>query len=210
MTNYTFLYDDACPMCQGYTSVFKDLKLSDRLAFSKVDGTKQPNLDLDRGRHEIPMIDTKTGEVRYGLDAMTTAIAAGIPMLRPIVRNRIFLKALKPLYWLITYNRRVIAGTKPPTEGFDCAPDFHAGWRWAYVVLAVAASVAIGLPATILLQGFGLALLAGLLKSEVRLAFLGHFVTVLLMATLIAASIPNAYGLMLAAIVAGWEVRRRL
>lgn len=210
MKNYTFLYDDACPMCQGYTSAFKRMKLSDRQAFSQIDITKLPALDLDRGRHEIPMLDTQTGEMRYGLDAMTTAIGEGVPILRPLVRNRFFLKALKPLYWLITYNRRLIAGTKPPLEGFDCAPDFHAGWRWSYVVLALVAAVAIGLPAPTLLLGFAFALATGLWRAKVRLEFLGHFATVLFIATVIAAAIPNAFGLVLAAVVAGWEGRRRL
>jgi len=210
MKNYSFLYDDACPMCQGYTSAFKRLKLSDRQAFSQIDLAKLPALDLDRGRHEIPMLDTETGEMRYGLDAMTTAIGEGLPLLKPIVRNRYLLKVLKPLYWLITYNRRVIAGTKAPEQGFDCAPDFHAGWRWAYVVLALAATVALGLPVPTLLLGFGIALAIGLWKSSVRLEFLGHFVTVLLIATVITAAVPNAFGLILAAVVSGWEGRRRL
>ena len=210
MANYTFLYDDACPMCQGYTSAFKKLKLSDRSAFSQVDMDKLPTLDLDRGRHEIPMLDTQTGEVKYGLDAMTTAIVEGIPILRPVVRSRFLLKVLKPLYWLITYNRRVIAGTKAPETGFDCAPDFHKGWRWAYVLLALAATIAVGLPSSALLLGFGIALILGLWRSKVRLEFLGHFTTVLLIATTIAAAIPNAFGLILAAVVAGWEGKRRL
>jgi len=210
MKNYTFLYDDACPMCQGYTSVFKRLKLSDRQAFSKIDVSDVLALNLDRGRHEIPMLDTQTGEVRYGLDAMTMAVGERIPLIRPLVRNRFFLKALKPLYWLITYNRRVIAGTKPPEEGFDCAPDFHAGWRWVYVVLALATTVVLGLPAPTLLLGFGIALAIGLWRSSVRLEFLGHFVTVLLIATVITAAVPNPFGLILAAVVSGWEGRRRL
>ncbi|MFK8058082.1 MAG: hypothetical protein AB8F78_18285 [Saprospiraceae bacterium] len=210
MKNYTFLYDDACPMCQGYTSAFKQLKLSDRQAFSQIDIDNLPGLDLDRGRHEIPMLDTQTGEVRYVLDAMTEAIGEGLPILRPLVRNGVFLKALKPLYWLITYNRRVIAGTKPPVEGLDCAPDFHAGWRWTYVALALAVALAIGLPNPALLLGFGIVLVVDLWRSKVRLEFLGHFATVLLIATIICAAIPNLFGLMLAGVVAGWEGRRRL
>ena len=209
MANYTFLYDDACPMCQGYTSVFKQLKLSDRSAFSKIDLSALPALELDRGRHEIPMLDTETGEFRYGLDAMTFAIAEGVPLLRPIVRHRVLHAALKPLYWLITYNRRVIAGTKPPTKGIDCAPDFHAGWRWTYIVLALIATLWIGLPAPALVLGFAIAFVTGILISEQRLEFLGHYVTVLLVATMITAAIPNGLGLMLAAAVAGWEGNRR-
>ena len=210
MANYTFLYDDACPMCQGYTSVFKQLKLSDRSAFSTINLKSLPILDLDRGRHEIPLLDADTGEVRYGLDAMTFAIGEGIPQLRPIVRNRVLRAVLKPLYWLITYNRRVIAGTKPPKEGFDCAPDFHKGWRWTYIALACTVIFCIGLPSPALVLGFAVAFAIGILKSKHRLAFIGHFATVLLIATIIAVAVPNTFGLMLAAVAAGWEGRRRL
>ncbi|MFK8163124.1 MAG: DUF393 domain-containing protein, partial [Lewinella sp.] len=93
MATHTFLYDDACPMCKGYTGVFTGLNWSERRAFSKLKAGEIPNLDLDRGRHEIPLYNTETGEVRYGLEAMTTVIGNALPHLKPLIRSRYFIAA---------------------------------------------------------------------------------------------------------------------
>jgi hypothetical protein len=208
MATHTFIYDDACPMCKGYTSLFTGLNLSERRAFSKLKPGDIPNLDLDRGRHEIPLYNAETGEVRYGLEAMTTVIGNALPYLKPLIRSRFFIAALKPLYWLITYNRRVIAGTKPPKEGFDCAPDYHVGWRVAYLALVALFVLLLGFPNPMLVLGFGLALVAGLLLLRDRLTFLGHFATVVLMAAILLAALPGTGGVVLAygvALVEGWR-----
>lgn len=210
MANYTFLYDDACPMCKGYTGVFTNLKWSNRKGFSTVKATDYPGLDRDRGRHEIPLLDRVTGEVLYGLDAMTTVIGNALPHLKPLLRHPFFIAMLKPLYWLITYNRRVIAGTKPPAEGFDCAPDYHPGWRLAYLAFALLAILLIGLPNIPLIDGFGLALVVGLLLHTDLLTFLGHFLTVLLGATLLLALLPGWIGGDAAFLFAAWQAGRRL
>jgi hypothetical protein len=210
MATHTFLYDDACPMCKGYTGVFTGLNWSGRRAFSKLKAGDIPNLDLDRGRHEIPLYNADTGEVSYGLEAMTTVIGNALPHLKPLIGSYYFIAALKPLYWLITYNRRVIAGTKPPTIGFDCAPDYHVGWRLAYLGLMATAVLLLGLPNIPLLLGFGLALVAGLLLHRDRLAFLGHFVTVVFMTSALLVILPGTIGLLVAYGIALWEGWRRL
>lgn len=206
----TFLYDDACPMCNAYTSAFTKLKWSDRTAFSKIGELKVKNLDLDRGRHEIPLFNPETGEVRYGLDAMTTVIAGALPHLKPLIRNRFFVAALKPLYWLITYNRRIIAGTKPPATGFDCAPDFHLGWRLAYLILAVLIVLTLGTLPGILLAGLGLTLAAAVFLTNDKMDALGHIFTIGILASLIAWVLPGAIGVALAYVVTGGELWRRL
>jgi hypothetical protein len=210
MATHTFLYDDACPMCKGYTSVFEIMRWSKRRGFSTIKAVDIPGLDLDRGRHEIPLVDTETGEVRYGLDAMTTVLAEGMPLLRPVLRHAWLTAILKPLYWLITYNRRVIAGTKPPAEGFDCAPDYHLGWRVTYLAVAALLIVVIGLPPAIMLAGFGLATVAGLALHTDRIEFLGHLLTVILAASILLAILPGWIGLGAAYLFATWEGWRRL
>ncbi len=209
MATHTFIYDDACPMCKGYTGVFRTLDWSDRRAFSTLKTDEVPALDLDRGRHEIPLINLRTGEIRYGLEAMTTVIGNALPHLKPLVRSRLLLTLFKPWYWLITYNRRIIAGTKPPPTGFDCAPDFHPGWRLAYIALLVGVVVWLGLPSLPLAMGFGLLLLAGLGLHPDRISFLGNFVTVLFLAALVLAVVPGLPGTLLAGGLAVAETWRR-
>ncbi|MEM6394740.1 MAG: DCC1-like thiol-disulfide oxidoreductase family protein [Bacteroidota bacterium] len=209
MANHTFLYDDACPMCQAYTGAFKHLKWSDRKAFSSLKEKEWPKLDLDRGRHEIPLLDKESGEIRYGLDAMTTVMANAMPALRPLLRSRLLLAILKPLYWLITYNRRVIAGTHAPATGIDCAPDYHRGWRWTYVILAFSAAALIGLP--ISFWGIaGLSLIVGLMLSSEQLTYLGHLSTVALGTACLYALIPGWLGITATCGFVIWQLWHRL
>ncbi|MEO0733932.1 MAG: DCC1-like thiol-disulfide oxidoreductase family protein [Bacteroidota bacterium] len=209
MADYTFLYDDVCPLCQAYTAGFARLQWSDRKPFSQVDHRSCDNLDLDRGRHEIPLLDAETGEVHYGLDAMTTVLGQGLPFLRPLFRHPYFLAALKPLYWLITYNRRVIAGTKPPATGFDCAPDFHRAWRLAYVGIMVLVISLLGWPPVLLTAGMVVLLVVGGVLHGNYLVFAGHWVTLVFVAALISALIPGILGLGLAYAWLAWELWRR-
>lgn len=209
MANHTFLYDDACPMCKGYTSVFTSMKWSKRRAFSEINLNGVEGLDLDRGRHEIPLLDEKTGKIKYGLEAMTTVLANAMPLFRPLLKHPWLIATLKPLYWLITYNRRVIAGTKSPKAGFDCAPDFHRGWRLTYLAVTALLTVFIGLPPAVMTIGFLTTGGAGLLLLPDKLEFLGHLFTIFLIVSITAAILPGLLGTGLACGLAIWESWRR-
>lgn len=134
----TLVFDDSCPLCQAYTGAFERLGWADRQSFSTC--ADLASLDLDRARHEIPMFDGDS--VRYGLDSLFTVLGGQLPLLEPILRHRVTAAVLGPVYSFISYNRREIAGCPPPDVGFDCAPDFHAGWKLAYVGAASGVTVA--------------------------------------------------------------------
>ncbi len=143
------LYDDSCPLCRAYTQGFVKIgALPEGGRQGLADAAERlpecvARLDLHRARHFIPLVDRNTGEVRYGLDALCTILADRFPRLRWLFRSRLPRLAY-PLYWLITYNRRVIAGCPPPTHGFDCAPDFALVPRLTYVLLALGGWMALG------------------------------------------------------------------
>ncbi len=127
----TLVYDANCPMCSWYTGKMIEngmLAHEGRSSFGQLDIDNQCQLDLNRARHEIPMIDNATGEVVYGLDALALVVANSYPFLSPIVTNKVFKSTLKPLYYFISYNRRVIAGGEQE-EGFSFGPDFNLQWR---------------------------------------------------------------------------------
>ena len=206
----TLIYDDACPMCKAYTAGFKRVGWCNRTAFSGVVQRAIPaGLDLDRARHEIPLVDPETGEVYYGLDAMTRVMAAGVPALRPVLRSHLLHALLTPLYKIITYNRRVIAGTHAPAVGFDCAPDRHRGWRWTYITVMVAFTVWLGLPG-LLSALVAIGGLAGLYIAHDRLNYLGHYDTVIFLAALAINLLPVAIAPLAASLLIGFETHRRL
>jgi len=138
-------YDDSCPMCQLYTAGFVRagvLPREGRVAFGQA-ASQCPEafgkLDTERARLAIPLVDRTTGEVAYGLDALFLLIGHGFPALRPLFRGHVLKALLTPLYRLISYNRRQLAGCRPPVAGFDCRPAFHTGWRalWLGIALTV-------------------------------------------------------------------------
>lgn len=136
----TLIYDNTCPMCDIYSHAFVSKGMLDkegRKNFEELDTATLAKLDKDRARHEIPLVDNTTGEVLYGLDALTLIVANALPVFKPMITSGWFKKILTPLYKFISYNRRVIAGSFYGGVGFDCAPDFHLGWRLALIVAGI-------------------------------------------------------------------------
>lgn len=142
MSDFTIIYDDSCPMCKRYTRGFEQAgwlgKNGKRVGFSEAARDEVHQLDIDRARHEIPLIDHAQGRVLYGKEALFRVLSCRFPFFDPLFRNGLFRAFIHALYQVITYNRRVIAASRPPATGFDCAPDYHAGWRWTYIGIAVA------------------------------------------------------------------------
>lgn len=131
------VYDDSCPMCRLYTYWFVAwgfLRAENRIGFANAPDEVMNHLDLDRGRHEIPLFDRKSKETVYGLRALMSVLESKWTMLKPLFRCRVFYWMLFPVYQVITYNRRVIAGCGT-TCGFDCAPDLSRFYRSLYLGL---------------------------------------------------------------------------
>ena len=146
--NKVIVYDDSCPMCRLYTHWFVAwgfLKAENRVGFAHAPDKITQSVDLNRARHEIPLFDRMTGETLYGLQALTHILQSRWRWLKPVFESRIFWWTFHPIYEVVTYNRRVIAGCKH-CSGFDCAPDFNRFYRAVYVIGAAAtASLMTGL-----------------------------------------------------------------
>lgn len=213
LENKVIIYDDVCPMCNAYTGGFVRLGwLKQRSGFVNATPELLQKLDLDRSRHEIPLLDTETGEVLYGLDALFLILGTRFPLLRPVFRSRLFRAPLYQLYQIITFNRRIIAGTTPPAQGFNCAPDVNLFYRWLYIGLALTGAVALGAPlmmktTPIEIAMFALhatALLAGIFAAH-KLDFIGHWATLLLLNALLLSMLPEAAISQIAALILiGW------
>src|SRR5258706_13458694 len=67
------LYDDYCPLCTWYSGIFVKsglLKPENRIPFSKADIEILTTIDMEKGKDEIPLFDTKTQTTLYGIDAL--------------------------------------------------------------------------------------------------------------------------------------------
>lgn len=150
------LYDDSCPMCKLYTQGFVRFGIltpEHRVGLAHAEPAYTAGLDLNRARHEIPLLDVETGAVTYGMEALFLLIRHRFPIFTSLFRNSQFRACVYNMYQIVTYNRRVIAGCAAPRDGFNCAPDFNRAMRTRYLWLATVTSVLLlgGITATTLL-----------------------------------------------------------
>ena len=141
LENKALIYDSNCPLCCWYTEKFIQvgaLENSGRISFNELNQHQITSLDAHRSRHEIPLIDTKTGKVVYGIDGLTLILSKLFPFFKSILLNENAKKLVKPLYNFISYNRRIIVPSKiANTKTIDCAPDFHFGWRLSLITVCM-------------------------------------------------------------------------
>ncbi|MCW3084948.1 MAG: hypothetical protein JWP12_2314 [Bacteroidetes bacterium] len=135
------IYDNTCPMCQAYTKGFVKfgfLGQQNRIAFAELkDQSFIAQMDLQRSKHEIPLVDLNNGETIYGLDALLFILSGKWPLIGKVIR-------VKPVYWFfkrfyatVSYNRRIIVPSQKQETLFDCAPDFNLKYRSTFIVFAV-------------------------------------------------------------------------
>jgi predicted DCC family thiol-disulfide oxidoreductase YuxK len=200
MDQKVIVYDDACPLCKAYTAGFvKAGWLKQRSGFSGIQPEMMAKIDLDRARHEIPLLDMKTGEVVYGLQALFLILGERMPMLKPLFKAGWFKAMWYPVYQIITYNRRIIAGSGAPATGFDCAPDVNLFYRWLYIFLGIAGAVTLYLPLwnsmdplARVLPVFHLLIPVASFFVSKKLDFFGHWATIALASALVSAVLPVA------------------
>jgi predicted DCC family thiol-disulfide oxidoreductase YuxK len=73
MENKILIYDDNCPLCTWYSGLFVKygyLNADGRKPFSTLDSELLAKIDFDKSRNEIPLLDTTTNKVLYGIDAL--------------------------------------------------------------------------------------------------------------------------------------------
>lgn len=136
MNSKVIIYDDNCPLCSAYTSAFVKTGLiskEGRRNFSGIDETLMNQIDLRRSVNEIPLIDTATHQVWYGIDALLEILQQKMPVVKTIGNNCCVKWVLQKLYKFISYNRRVIVASKNEKNGFDCSPDFDVRYRLLFL-----------------------------------------------------------------------------
>jgi predicted DCC family thiol-disulfide oxidoreductase YuxK len=172
LSDKVIIFDDSCPMCRLYTKAFVKLDLlksENRVGFANLESTILAQIDVDRARHEIPLFDKRTGETVYGLDALCLILASRCPWLSPFLNSRWTRAMLFPVYQIITFNRRVMAGCGPK-PGFDCTPDFNLFYRVLYFAVGLLLS---GVLFTAVGLASGIGLLANYMFAAVALLLVG-------------------------------------
>jgi predicted DCC family thiol-disulfide oxidoreductase YuxK len=137
LIDHTILYDDECPLCREYTNAFVKTGMLDqhgREAFTNVVNSNIPNIDWNRARNEIALINKKDNSVQYGIDSLMTILSNSMPGLKRLFRFKPFYFLMNQFYFFISYNRKAIAPAKVFEGNSTCAPDLNYTYRWAYII----------------------------------------------------------------------------
>src|SRR5687768_1351216 len=137
-TNKILIYDDNCPLCTWYTGIFVKcglLPAEGRKAFSVIDPALFDKIDFAKSRNEIPLIDTPTGKVFYGIDSLLEILDQKIPLIKRICNFKPLKWLLHKLYRFISYNRKVVVARKCSNGAIDCTPDFNYFYRILFMTV---------------------------------------------------------------------------
>ena len=134
------MYDDSCPMCSAYTKAFVQTGLiesSGRRSFSGINAELLEKIDTHKCRNEIPLINTETNKVKYGIDSLLEILGDKFPLIKSIGHLKPVNWFLKKLYNLVSFNRRVVTASKFHEGNFDCTPDFNIKYRILFLCLGL-------------------------------------------------------------------------
>ncbi|WP_332369222.1 hypothetical protein [Spirosoma telluris] len=111
------IYDESCPMCKLYTKGMVAADTSGcltRISNGEIDNKSiTDRIDLQRARHEIPLVDLSGGETLYGVDTWIYTLGQRNQPLEKLLSHQWFKAFLKKLYAFISYNRRIIITAAP-------------------------------------------------------------------------------------------------
>jgi predicted DCC family thiol-disulfide oxidoreductase YuxK len=135
--NRILVYDDSCPLCAAYTRAFVKtgfLNKEERKAFSTIDEELLLYVNMEKGRNEIPLIDTETKQIWYGIDALLEILDRKIPFIKSIGKMKPVSFLLQKIYKFISYNRRVIVAPAAKPVSCNCTPDFNIKYRITFML----------------------------------------------------------------------------
>jgi predicted DCC family thiol-disulfide oxidoreductase YuxK len=138
MNTKIIIYDDNCPLCSAYTNAFVKTGLLDkdgRKNFSNITPELLAKIDLKKSVNEIPVIDTASGQVWYGIDALLEILQQKIPFVTSFGNIHFVKWALTKFYKFISYNRRLIVASKRKNGNIDCTPSFNIPYRFAFILI---------------------------------------------------------------------------
>ena len=137
LKDHTIVYDHECPMCNIYTNAFVKhgfLDKSGRKGFNELTEKEWSQIDQSKSFNEIPLINTQTGEVTYGIESLFKILANRFPAFHTLFKLSWFRWMMQYFYSFISYNRKAIAPGSCFEKADSCAPSFNLNYRLAYLV----------------------------------------------------------------------------
>jgi hypothetical protein len=125
-------------MCTWYGGAVVKTKLlpaDASMGFDTAPSEVLQKIDFGKASSEIPVYNTITKEVKYGLDALLLILSQRHAWLVRIAQKQPFYFLLQKLYLLTSYNRRGIVAHTNTTKGVQCAEAYSYNYKKFFIVL---------------------------------------------------------------------------
>ena len=146
LKKHKLLIDKDCPMCRLYGKSFVHFRMAAEdciLVYQSEEASSYKEIDQERAKNEIALIDLSTGKTTYGIDSLINIITQRIPSLKNFLQHPIIHTPLTILYRFISSNSKVISPAPSDTNNRACNPDFNLHYRWAYIIFVALATALI-------------------------------------------------------------------
>ncbi|NOQ73190.1 MAG: hypothetical protein GQ574_14380 [Crocinitomix sp.] len=125
-------------MCSLYGNCFTRLGLIDQntvVFYQNVNRKVFDQIDEKRAKSEVALVHPRSGKTVYGLDAFLKILSNERSVLKRLFQVKWLYFLLEKLYRLISFNRKVIAGSTDSSDGRVCTPPIHIPYRIIYLIL---------------------------------------------------------------------------
>ena len=137
LKEHTLIYDEECPMCSMYSAALVKSGMMDfkgNQGYNKVVRQGLPNVDWRRARNEIALINHKDNTVTYGAKSIVAILGNNSPAIRWLFRIPLVQHLAEKLYFVLSYNRKVILPGKKSVSPDLCIPELNYPYRLAYII----------------------------------------------------------------------------
>lgn len=145
MKNKSVIYDGACTLCiRSKNSLIRlgFVKKENAWAYQEMPDTHIHQVDYERFRNEMALIDLNGGDTLYGPEAISYLLSEKIGLLKSILSIPVFYQIFAFIYRIVSYNRTAIIA--PNTKKIRCAscePDTPDRFRWLWISFALGFSL---------------------------------------------------------------------
>ena len=153
LTNKLIVYDSNCKVCSSLRNIvarFTSIPEEKIKAYKDLSPELTGNVDPEKFKNVMALIDTAGGETMYGSNGIAYALASEYKTVEVLFRFRPAFNVFNYLYKIQAYNRYIIA-TPKSTFQCDCLPDRVLKYRLGYIAVTLILSV-------VLTAAFGISL----------------------------------------------------
>ncbi|MEM6804452.1 MAG: DCC1-like thiol-disulfide oxidoreductase family protein [Bacteroidota bacterium] len=145
MENKSVIYDGACSLCIRSKNSLISLgfvKKEHVWAYQEMPDAHIPQVDYERFRNEMALIDLDGGPTMYGPEAISYLLSEKLSFLKRVFAIPLFYQIFAFIYRIVSYNRTaIIAPNSKKIRCASCEPDTPDNYRWLWISFALGFSL---------------------------------------------------------------------